>query len=133
MFSVPATWHDLAMGRRVLLVDDHPGFRREAQLALAEAGFEVVGEAPDGAEGVRAAARQAPDLILLDIALPDANGIDLVAPIRAAAPGARIVLISSRRRSEFGDRIARSKADAFVDKVALGGAGARKLTELLEG
>jgi DNA-binding NarL/FixJ family response regulator len=128
-----ATCHDAAMGRRVLVVDDHAGFRREAQRALADAGFEVVAEAPDGAEGVRAAARQSPDLILLDIALPDASGIDLVAPIRAAAPDARIVLISSRRRSEFGDRIAESRADAFVDKVALGTASGSRLLELLEG
>jgi DNA-binding NarL/FixJ family response regulator len=118
------------MSRRVLVVDDHAGFRLEAHRALEDAGFEVVGEAVDGLD---AAARQSPDLILLDVALPDANGIDLVGPIRTAAPGARVVLISSRRRSEFGDRIAASSADGFVDKVALGTATGSRLMELLEG
>jgi DNA-binding NarL/FixJ family response regulator len=121
------------MSRRVLVVDDHAGFRLEAHRALEDAGFEVVGEAVDGASGLDAAARQSPDLILLDVALPDANGIDLVGPIRTAAPGARVVLISSRRRSEFGDRIAASSADGFVDKVALGTATGPRLMELLEG
>jgi DNA-binding NarL/FixJ family response regulator len=121
------------MSSRVLVVDDHAGFRHEAARALRDAGFEVVGDAPDGATGLRAAAEESPDLVLLDIALPDVSGIDLVIPIRAAAPGARIVLISSRRRSEFGDRIARSSADAFVDKIALGTASGRQLQELLEG
>jgi two-component system nitrate/nitrite response regulator NarL/two-component system nitrate/nitrite response regulator NarP len=121
------------MGRRVLVVDDHAGFRHEAKRALQDAGFEFVGEAPDGAAALRAAAGLTPDLVLLDIALPDVSGIDLVGPIRAVAPRARIVLISSRRRAEFGDRIERSTADMFVDKIALGTASGPRLTELLEG
>jgi two-component system nitrate/nitrite response regulator NarL/two-component system nitrate/nitrite response regulator NarP len=121
------------MGRRVLVVDDHAGFRQEAKHALQDAGFEFVDEAPDGAAGLRAAAGPSPDLVLLDIALPDVSGIDLVEPIRALAPRARIVLISSRRRAEFGDRIERSTADTFVDKIALGTANGQRLKELLEG
>lgn len=131
MSLAPSTCHDAGVSTTVLLVDDHPGFRREAGRLLQDAGFDVVGEAGDGADALRAAARMTPDLILLDIALPDASGLDLVAPLRVAAPGARVVLISSRRRSEFGRRIAASTADGFVDKVELGTASPATLAELL--
>jgi DNA-binding NarL/FixJ family response regulator len=129
----PTACHDAAMRTTVLLVDDHPGFRREAGRLLQDAGFDVVGEAEDAAGGLRAAARMTPDLILLDIALPDGSGLDLVAPLRVVAPGARVVLISSRRQSEFGRRIEASTADGFVDKVALGAASPATLAELLRG
>ena len=119
------------MPTTVLLVDDHLGFRREAQRLLLDAGFDVVAEAGDGAEGVQAATRTAPDVILLDVALPDCSGLDLIAPLRLAAPSARVVLISSRLRAEFGDRIERSLADGFVDKVAFGTATHAELLDLL--
>jgi DNA-binding NarL/FixJ family response regulator len=129
----PRTCHDGFVSTTVLLVDDHPGFRREAGRLLRDAGFDVVGEAGDAADGLSAAARMTPDLILLDIALPDGSGLDLVAPLRIAAPGARVVLISSRRQSEYGRRIEASTADGFVDKVALGTATPAELAELLRG
>jgi DNA-binding NarL/FixJ family response regulator len=115
----------------VLLVDDHQGFRLEAGRLLRDAGFDVVGEAEDAADALRAATRLTPDLILLDIALPDGSGLDLVAPLRVAAPTARVVLISSRRRSEFGRRIEASAADGFVDKVDLGTASPAMLADML--
>ncbi|MEZ0239664.1 MAG: response regulator transcription factor [Chloroflexota bacterium] len=119
------------MSTTVLLVDDHQGFRREAGRLLRDAGFDVVGEAEDAADALRAATRLTPDLILLDIALPDGSGLDLVAPLRVAVPGVRVVLISSRRQSEFGGRIAASTADGFVDKVELGIASPAALAGLL--
>jgi len=121
------------MSTTVLLVDDHVGFRREAQRMLQDAGFDVVAEAGSGADGLSAATRTHPNVILLDIALPDASGLDLIAPLRGAAPGARVVLISSRSRAEFGGRIARSGADGFVDKVAFGTATHAELMDLLHG
>jgi DNA-binding NarL/FixJ family response regulator len=133
VFPCPRTCHDGFVTTTVLLVDDHPGFRREAGRLLRDAGFDVVGEAGDAADGLRAAARMTPDLILLDIALPDGSGLDLVTPLRVAAPGARVMLISSRRQSEYGRRIEASTADGFVDKVALGTASPAQLAELLRG
>jgi len=121
------------MSRTVVLVDDHAGFRQEVRRLLQAAGFDVVGEAADAAEGLRAAARTGPDLILLDVGLPDGNGLELVSTFRAVSPRARVVLISSRRQSEYGDRIAASSADAFVDKVELGRGAPAALIELLLG
>jgi DNA-binding NarL/FixJ family response regulator len=119
------------MSTTVLLVDDHVGFRRETRRLLQDAGFDVVAEAGDGGEGLRAARRTRPDVILLDVALPDVSGLDLIAPLHAAAPAARVILISSRLRAEFGDRIKLSNADGFVDKVAFGTATHAELTDLL--
>ena len=100
---------------------------------LEDAGFDVVAEAGNGAEGLHAAGRTNPDVILLDVALPDASGLDLIASLRGAAPGARVVLISSRSRAEFGGRIAQSGADGFVDKVTFGTATHAELIDVLKG
>ena len=128
-----ATCHDAPVSTTVLLVDDHAGFRREARQLLEDGGFEVVGEAADAARGLEAAARTSPDLVLLDVTLPDGNGLELVPRFRAITPRSRVVLISSRGRSEYGDRIATSTADAFVDKVTLGLTTPAELPELLAG
>lgn len=104
----------------VLLVDDHDGFRAEARAMLEAAGHPVVGEAADGAAALRGAADLAPDVVLLDIGLPDGSGLDLVGPIRGVAPAAVVILISSRQASDYGDRISRSGADGFIDKATLG-------------
>jgi CheY-like chemotaxis protein len=86
---------------RVLIVDDHESFRGLAARLLSEAGFAVVGEAADGASALRQASRLRPDLILLDIVLPDMSGIE-VAAMLAGDPGApRVVLTSSRSGSDL--------------------------------
>jgi len=105
--------------RSVLLVDDHAGFRAEARAMLAADGYDVIGEAADGATAVREAARLGPDLVILDIGLPDGTGLDLVGPIRSAAPGALVVLISSRQAGDYGARLSVSGADGFIDKATL--------------
>ena len=65
------------MGRTVLIVDDHSGFRASARELLEAEGFEVVGEAEDAASAVEAARRLRPDIVLLDIQLPDADGVQV--------------------------------------------------------
>jgi DNA-binding NarL/FixJ family response regulator len=107
------------MSVSVLLVDDHVQFRSEARALLEAGGYEVVAEAGDAATALREAARVGPDVVLLDVGLPDASGLDIVAPLRSAVPHARVVLVSTRPRMDFGDRIAASGADAFIDKAAL--------------
>jgi DNA-binding NarL/FixJ family response regulator len=82
------------MGQRVLIVDDHAGFRANARRLLECEGFQVVAEAADGAEAVRAAAEHTPDLVLLDVNLPDGDGRDLAAQL--GEHGAQVLLISSR-------------------------------------
>jgi len=114
---------------RVLIVDDHAGFRRCARALLAVGGFEVVGEAGDSATAVAAAAETAPDLVLLDIQLPDEDGFEVAARLLAQDASVRIVLVSSRARSDYGPLVDRSGAVGFVSKDEL---SVERLERLLE-
>jgi DNA-binding NarL/FixJ family response regulator len=106
---------------RVLIVDDHESFRSSARLLLEAEGYEVIGEAETGASGLDAAAELQPDVILLDVHLPDVDGFDVAARL-ATGPGApRVVITSSRDASDFGPLIQRSGALGFVPKNELSG------------
>ncbi len=82
-------------------------------------GYDVLGEAASGAAALHQAARLRPDIVLLDIGLPDRSGLDLVGRIRSAAPGTLIVLISSRQAGDYGARLPAAGADGFLDKTEL--------------
>ena len=84
------------MSKTVLIVDDHPGFRASARMLLEAEGFDVVGEAGDGRSGLEAAAELRPDVVLLDIQLPDMDGFQVAAGLDANGSRPAIVLISSR-------------------------------------
>jgi DNA-binding NarL/FixJ family response regulator len=117
------------MERSVLIVDDHDGFRTQVRALLDAAGYEVVGEAGDGTSGVEEATRLAPDLVLLDVQLPDMSGFDVARRLRERGTEPAIVLISSRDRSDYGSRIERSGADGFISK---GDLSARAIRSILE-
>jgi DNA-binding NarL/FixJ family response regulator len=87
---------------RVLIVDDHASFRRLAARLLRESGFQVVGELADGVSALREAARLQPDLVLLDIVLPDLSGLEVARKLVDESGAPRVVLTSSRSRSELG-------------------------------
>jgi DNA-binding NarL/FixJ family response regulator len=108
--------------RRVLVVDDHPSFRRSARTLLEAEGFEVIGEAADGAAALAAVAELAPELVLLDVQLPDVDGFEVARRLLADDPGLPIVLVSSRDRREYGSLIDESGARGFVSKEDLSGA-----------
>lgn len=82
-------------------------------------GYAVTGEAASGAAAIGQVARLQPDMVLLDIGLPDGSGLELIARIRSAAPGMVIVLISSRQASDYGERLSAAGADGFLDKATL--------------
>jgi DNA-binding response OmpR family regulator len=88
---------------RVLVVDDHESFRRLAMRVLHEAGFVVVGEAADAAGALREAERVRPDVVLLDVVLPDGSGLAVARQLANSNEAPRVILISSRGRSDFGD------------------------------
>jgi DNA-binding NarL/FixJ family response regulator len=106
----------------VLIVDDHPSFRAGASALLRAEGYEVVGEAADGESAIRAAEALRPDLVLLDVQLPDLDGFEVAARLRALDPAPEVVLTSSRDGRDFGSLVAASGARGFVPKAELSGA-----------
>ena len=118
------------MATRVLIVDDHPGFRATARALLEVEGYEVVGEAENGVQALRLAKELEPDLVLLDVQLPDFDGFEGASRLTAAATGKtpKIVLTSSRDASDFGPLVAQSGARGFVAKAELSGGALARLT-----
>jgi DNA-binding NarL/FixJ family response regulator len=107
------------MGTRVLIVDDHPGFRAHARRLLECEGYRVVGEAADSAQAVEAARELAPDLALVDVYLPGEDGFALTARLDSLGNPPAVVLTSSRDAAEFGDWVEGSAACGFVPKSEL--------------
>jgi DNA-binding NarL/FixJ family response regulator len=110
------------MSRTVLVVDDHAGFRARARLLLEADGYEVIGEAADGAGAIAEAERLRPDVVLLDVQLPDLDGFDVAARITEDGELPAVVLTSSRDWSDSAELIGRSGARGFVPKDQLSGA-----------
>jgi DNA-binding NarL/FixJ family response regulator len=108
--------------RTVLIVDDHPGFRGWARAVLQAEGFGVVGEAADGAAAIQAVRALRPDVVLLDVQLPDMNGFEVAERLRGGGEGGAVVLISSRDAADYGTRIVTSPAAGFLAKADLSGA-----------
>lgn len=106
----------------VLIVDDHPSFRVTARALLTAEGFEVVGEAENGAGALRCVKELHPDLVLLDVQLPDFDGFEVASRLTGNGSGPIVVLTSSRDGSDFGPLVAQSGARGFVPKGELSGA-----------
>jgi len=106
----------------VLIVDDHPSFRASARALLEAEGFEVVGEASDGEGAVEAAAALHPDVVLLDVQLPDRTGFEVASQLTGNGAAINVVLVSSRDGSDYGTLVEESGASGFVPKAELSGA-----------
>jgi DNA-binding NarL/FixJ family response regulator len=109
-------------GVTVLIVDDHPSFRASARTLLEAEGYEVVGEAEDGESAVKAVRELHPDLVLLDVQLPDIDGFEVSARLRQLEKPPAIILTSSRDCADYGRCIGESGARGFVPKAELSGA-----------
>ncbi len=112
---------------RVLIVDDHRRFRGTARAILRSGGFDVVGEASTIAEALSAIEEIHPDLVVLDVQLPDGDGIDCAATIAQLTDPPAVVLVSARKSVEFGARLAASTACGFIAKDELSAASLRAL------
>ena len=115
----------------ILIVDDNAGFRRQIRALLEADGFNVVAESADGKSAMQAARSLKPDVVLLDIGLPDVEGIEVARDLSALANGhsPRIVLTSSRDASAYGPRLASSGAIGFIAKDELSGPAIRALVK----
>src|SRR6478752_6415783 len=105
MASMRPLCHDDAVTRTVLIVDDHPSFRATARALLEADGFSVVGEAADGQEALARATELGPDIVLLDVQLPDLDGFEVATRLGANGNAPAVVLVSSRDASDYGELI----------------------------
>jgi DNA-binding NarL/FixJ family response regulator len=105
----------------VLIVDDHAAFRASARALLQVEGFDVVGEAANGAAAVEAVAVLRPKIVLLDIQLPDLDGLAVAEQLAGAPDPPAVVLISSRDAAAYGPRLQATPARGFIPKRELSG------------
>lgn len=113
-----AVCHYQRVQRTVLIVDDHPSFRASARAMLEAGDFQVIAEAGDGSTALELLKRLRPDVVLLDVQLPDMSGFDVCIECGDIDETA-IVLVSSRDGSDFGDLIERCGARGFIPKGEL--------------
>jgi len=100
----------------VLIVDDHAPFRRFARRVLDAGGFRVVGEAADGAGTLTAVDDLHPEIVLLDVVLPDLDGITVAHRLARLSSRPLVVLTSSREASELGERLEGAPVCGFIRK-----------------
>jgi DNA-binding NarL/FixJ family response regulator len=125
MVSFASLCDDFRVAVTVLIVDDHPAFRASAHKLLELDGFDVVGEAEDGASALELARRLDPELVLLDVALPDLSGFEVAE--RLATTKSKVILTSSRTSRDLGRRVQRSGALGFIPKDELSGGALQDL------
>ncbi|MGH8774473.1 MAG: response regulator [Jiangellaceae bacterium] len=109
------------MAPTLLIVDDHAGFRSFARALLETEGFDVVGEAEDGGSAVDLARTLHPEVVLLDVALPDIDGFAVCDAITSDEYGPAVVLTSSRGISSYRRHLSSSRARGFIPKAELSG------------
>jgi DNA-binding NarL/FixJ family response regulator len=107
----------------VVIVDDHPAFRASARRMLEQDGFDVVGEAGDGASGIALTRDLDPDVVLLDVNLPDVSGFEVAERLRPSR--SEVLLTSSHDETDLGARINTVGARAFIPKERLSSAAVR--------
>lgn len=110
------------MSTRVLIVDDHDDFRTSAAALLESEGFAVVGAVGDGLAALAAVARLHPDLVLLDVQLPDTDGFAVAERLAGLEQPPVVVLVSGRDASTYAARLAVTSASGFLAKRELSGA-----------
>ena len=135
------------MTERILIVDDHPLTRDALAGLLSQNGFDVVGQAGSGAEAIAKAAELTPDLVLLDLSMPEMDGLTALPKIRGASPTTEVVVLTASEdednllgairagaagyllKSEPPDRIVSFLRGVVQGEAALSGAVARRLLD----
>lgn len=111
------------MAATVVIVDDQASFRAVARALLESDGFEVIGEAADGAEGLSTVRALNPDIVLLDVRLPDQSGTQVARALREEPGSATVVLTST---ADYDFAVAECGAAAFIPKARLSGSSLRE-------
>jgi DNA-binding NarL/FixJ family response regulator len=117
------------MAPTLLIVDDHAVFRSTARALLECDGWDVVGEAGDGTSGLHAAKTLKPDVVLLDVRLPDIDGFAVAERLAAEGDGPAVIVTSSSDDPLYPDRARLSGACGFVAKHDLSGAALHRLLD----
>lgn len=108
------------MSRRVLLVDDHRLVREGLRRTLEDAGLEVVGEADNGADGLDLAEKLRPHVVLMDVSMPQVDGITATRRMRSRVPDARVVVLTMHADSDLVDQARSAGAAGYLLKDASG-------------
>lgn len=101
---------------RLVAIDDVADLRRLYRLALRGSGIEMVGEAGNGRDGVQEVLRWLPDLVLLDLSMPDFDGLEALLAIRRQAPQCRVLVLSGFTRERMGQPVLALGAMDYVEK-----------------
>ena len=119
---------------RVLLVDDHACFRHGMRALLGyEDDIEIVGEAADGRDALRKAVELHPDVVLMDIAMPELNGIEATRQLVRENPAAKVIALSMYSSIEYVDALVKNGAVGYLTKYADGAEVARAIREVQKG
>jgi DNA-binding NarL/FixJ family response regulator len=124
-----------AVATRILIADDHPMMRTGLceRLAKSDGGIEVVGEASDGQEAYELAGRLRPDVVLLDIAMPELNGIEATRKIKAAWPEIAILVLTAYDDEQYIHALIDAGAAGYLLKTAEGAAIADAVQRIRQG
>jgi DNA-binding NarL/FixJ family response regulator len=102
-----------------VIVDDHSGFREQARRLLEQIGYRVVGEAGTGSEALSTVRQLRPDLVLLDIQLPDVDGFAVATELTSVPSAPVVLLVSTRDAMDYGSRLTSCGAAGFIAKADL--------------
>jgi DNA-binding NarL/FixJ family response regulator len=107
------------MRRRILVIDDNTAFRGALGRVLDTGRFTVIAEATTGASGVQLAREHEPDLVIVDVQLPDTDGFEVAEQLAALDLPMEVILTSGLDRSDLGSLVTESSARGFIPKVEL--------------
>jgi two-component system, NarL family, response regulator DegU len=119
--------------KRVLLVDDHRLVREGLRRTLTDAGFDVVGEARDGAEGIELAEQLRPHIVLMDVSMPVLDGITATRRLRSRVPDTRVIVLTMHAEQDLVDKARSAGAAGYLLKDASGDEVVAAVKKALEG
>lgn len=117
--SIALPWERETIPLRILLADDHRTVRKHVRAILEQEGFEIAGEATDGREAVRLAERCSPDMVILDVSMPELNGLAAAGEILRGAPQTRAILLTLHTELPYVRRAIRSGIRGYVEKTRM--------------